>query len=119
MGSYNSYPYPGLNPGQQLTIIQQLNPGEKSWISLLINAIHYFIDSVFIQQLKKGYQLVVLQKNKVLMIKHYPTYRGCKIAFNRLFKYKACKEEIKPFWSHFYYPDNDWLEEKQRRLNKG
>ena len=119
MGSYNLYPGTVINPGQHLAILQKLNPGEKTWISILINAIYYSLDCAFIQQLKEGCQLVVIPKIKVPVIKHYNTYRGCRIAFNKLFKNMAFNEKIKPDWSHFYYPDKNWLEEKQSRIETG
>ena len=95
---------------------QETKAGEDFMISMLVNAILYFIDCVYIIQLKDKYRLVVLQRCTVLLDKCYPTERGCKIAFQRLFKDKAWNEEIKPQWSHFYDPDKRWLAKKQKRL---
>ena len=121
MGHYNPNPGPGINPElkQQQKICQELNPGEKTMISILINSIHYFIDCVFILQTKDKFRLVALQHSKVLFDKYYLTLTGCRIAFTKLFKDKAWGEEITPNWSHFYDPDKHWLEEKQSRLETG
>jgi hypothetical protein len=54
MGQYNPNPGPGINPElkQQTTIFQDLNPGEKLFISKLINSEYYFIQDVFIPKIK-------------------------------------------------------------------
>jgi len=121
MGQYNPNPGPGINPEQkqQQTIRQETNTEENIMISMLINSIHYFIDCVFILQLKNKYRLLVLQQSRVLFDKEYPTEIGCRIAFGKLFKDKAWSEETNAEWSHFYDPDEDWLEEKQSRLETG
>ena len=118
MRSFNPYPGPEINPElkQQLTILRELNPGEKPTISNLINSVYYFIQDVFILKIKDKYRLVALHQRKVLMDKYYPTVKGCRIAFQKLFKDKACSEEIKAQWSHFYDPDKGWLEKKCRYL---
>ncbi len=118
MGSINSYPVRETHPElkQQQTILLELNPGEKPMISMLINAIHYFIECVFILQSKDKFRLVVLHQSKVLYDKYYPTERGCRIAFGKFFKDKAWSEEIKADWSHFYDPDKRWLEKKCKCL---
>jgi len=118
MGQYNPNPGPGINPElkKQTTIFQELNPGEKTFISVLINSIHYFIQYVFIVKIKDKYRLVVQHNNKVLRDMYYKTERGCRIAFAKLFKEKAWSEDIKAQWSHLYDPDIDWLEEKCKNL---
>jgi hypothetical protein len=118
MGSYNPYPGPGINPelNRQQIIRQEINTGEKPVISRLINSIYYFIDCVYILKLKNKYRLVALQHSKVLFDKYYPTVRGCKIAFQMMYKEKAWSDEIKAQWSHFYDPDIEWLEEKCKNL---
>jgi hypothetical protein len=104
---------------QQQTTQQTPDPVTEPTISMLINSIHYFIDCVYILRSKNKYRLVVLQHSRVLLDKEYPTANGGRIAFTRFFKYKAWDETIKPEWSHFYDPDKEWLEEKQRRIEKG
>ena len=121
MGHYNPNAGREINPEQNLqqTIQQELNPGEKPMISVLINSIHYFIDCVYILQTKDKFRLVALQHSRVLYDKYYATSKDCRIAFTKLFKDKAWGEEITPNWSHFYYPDIHWLGKKQRRLATG
>jgi hypothetical protein len=94
----------------------ELNPGEKTMISSLINSIYYFIDFVYILRSKDKYRLVALQHRRVLFDKYYPTVKGSRIAFQKLFKDKAWSEEVKAEWSHFYVPDKHWLGKKQSRL---
>jgi hypothetical protein len=121
MGSFNSYPVPETTPAgkQQQTNRQETIADEDILISMLINAIHYFIECVFILQSKDKFRLVVLHQSKVLYDKYYPTERGCRIAFGKFFKDKAWSEEIKADWSHFYDPDKRWLEKKCKCLELG
>jgi hypothetical protein len=79
---------------------------------MLINSVYYFSDCVFILQAKDKFRLVALQQGMVLFDKYYNTIRGCRIAFDKMFKDKAWSEEIKAEWSHFYDPDKGWLEKK-------
>ena len=103
---------------KQQPIRQETKADEDFMISRLINSIYYFIDCVYIIQLKDKYRLVALHHRTVLCDKYYPTGRGCKIAFQKLFKDKAWKEEVKPDWTNFYDPDHKWLAKKQSRLEK-
>jgi hypothetical protein len=118
MGSYNPNPGPGINPEQkqQQTIRQEHNTEEKTMISRLINSILYYIECVFILRSRGKFRLVVLHHRKVLFDKYYPTERGCRIAFQKKFKDKAWREEVKANWSHFYDPDKSWLEENNSHL---
>jgi hypothetical protein len=118
MGSYNPNPGPEINPEQkqQQIIRQEMNTEAKPVISMLINSILYYIECVFILRSKDNYRLVALQHSRVLYDKYYPTLRGSKIAFGKLFKDKAWKEEIKAEWSHFYDPDKRWLGKKCKHL---
>ena len=118
MGSFKPYPGTKINPEikQKPTLHQELNTEEKPMISMLINSVYYFIQDVFILQEKNKYRLVALHDNKVLYNQYYTTLRGCKIAFQKLFKEKAWSEEIKAEWSHFYYPDRKWLIKKCQYL---
>jgi hypothetical protein len=98
------------------TIRTELNPGEEIEISMLINSVHYFVDCAFIARLKNKYHLVAFFHSQVLFDKYYPTERGCRNAFQKMFKGKAWSEEVKADWTHYYPPDRDWLEEKQSYL---
>jgi len=86
--------------------------GEEKKIALLENSIYYFLDSVFIQEKPEGYRLVVSHQKRVLADQHYPTIRGAKIAFTKLFSENAWQEGIQAFWSPFYSPDNQWLSDR-------
>jgi hypothetical protein len=114
MGSFNSYPGTEINP--ELKQQQEINTSEKPVVSRLINSVYYFIDCVYILKSENKYRLVALHYGRVLCDKYYHTVRGCRIAFDKLFKDKAWDEKIKPQWSHFYDPDIEWLEEKQNHL---
>ena len=118
MGSLNHYPVSEKDPGknQQQDIQQELNAEEKLVISMLINSVLYFIECVFIIRTKDKFRLVALHHGRVLFDRYYPTERGCKIAFHKLFKEKAWNEEVNADWSHFYGPDKLWLEEKMSPL---
>jgi hypothetical protein len=118
MRQYNPNPGPDINPElkKQQTSRPEPEKEEEIMISSLINSIYYFIESVFILKIKDKYRLVVLHDNRVLTDKYYQTGRGCKIAFQKLFKDKAWSKEIKAHWSHFYDPDKDWLGKKCQSL---
>jgi len=109
MGQFNANTGPEITPGTN----------EETTISILINSTYYFIEYVFILRTKNKYRLVALHHCRVLLDQSYPSERGCRIAFAKLFKDKAWDETIKPEWSPFYDPDKEWFEEKQRRLEKG
>jgi len=97
-------------------IRQETNAAEDFMISMLINSVYYFIDCVYILRSTGKYRLVALHQSTVLHDQYYPSDDECKIAFEKLFKEKAWKEEIQPDWSHFYDPDKKWLAKKQKRL---
>jgi hypothetical protein len=107
MGQYNPNPGPEINPEQeqQQIIRQEINTEEKAMISRLINSILYYIECVFILRSRGKFRLVALQHRRVLIDKYYPTERGCRIAFQKMFKDKAWSEEEKADWSPFYDPD--------------
>jgi len=85
------------------------NPGE---ICILLNAIFYFVNSVFIINDNGKYQLVGEHNGKLLIDKSYRTLRGAKIAFSKLFNYRGWKQDTRAEWSGFYPPDRQWIEEK-------
>jgi hypothetical protein len=118
MGGFkmNTKPRTYLVQNQEQLLQQELNPGEKKKISSLLNAVHYYVDCAFIIRLKNKYRLVAFFHSQVLFDKYYPTERGSRIAFQKMFKDQACKEGVKAIWSHYYPPDQDWMEEKQSYL---
>ena len=120
MRQYDPETGPRLKPEQkQPTIRQGLHTDEKKMISMLINSVYYFIECVFILRSNGKYRLVVLHYGKVLLDKYYSTDKGCRIAFQKIFKDRAWDEEIKPQWSPFYDPDIRWLKKKQSHLESG
>jgi hypothetical protein len=59
-----------------------------------------------------GYTLAVIHSGKALTIKTYKTVKGARLAFAKLYGYKARREGVKPEWSVWYPPEHDWLDEK-------
>ncbi len=103
-----------VGPGVDLKVIQERQEKEPVKISLLINSIHYLLESVFIMDDPSisGYTLAIIHQGKVLKLKTYKTVKGARIDFAKIYRDKAWKEGGKPDWSVWYPPDNDWLEEK-------
>lgn len=81
-------------------------------ISSLFNAVEYFFETVFIMTAKDGYRLLVVHYNELLTDKIYKTARGARIAFSKIYKYKAWSDGVKANWSLFYSPDYGWVEKK-------
>jgi hypothetical protein len=112
MGNYNSY-YEGGS---------YLSSEAKTRICILINAVYFFLESVFIVVEKDQYRLVVIHNRKLIVDERYDTIRGAKIAFYRMYKEKACAKGLRNEWSANYEPDKRWLsrklEAKPQLLNK-
>lgn len=81
-------------------------------ISLLANSIYYFLQCVFIVKDGEAFRLVVIYNNRVLTDLRYITLRGARIGFTKLHGDKAWEEDVRADWTHFYPPDEEWLEEK-------
>lgn len=96
---------PGLSVAQQ----QREEPIK---VSMLINSIFYFLESVFIMTVEDGFRLVVIHHGYLLTDETYKTPKGAKIAFLKFWSYKAWEENVKPQWSHFYPPETKWLDKK-------
>jgi len=85
---------------------------QKAVISRLLNSIHYSISTCFIMKTTANgvsYRLLVIH-DSVLADRNYPTLRGAKIAFKRQFKHLAWRDDLPAEWSHFYQPEQDWIE---------
>jgi hypothetical protein len=91
---------------------------ERRNISVLINRILYFMETVFIMTVKDQYRLVVINKERLRTDEIYKTFEEAKRAFLNKYKYKAWGEEVKPNWSIFYPPDTKWLKKKLELINK-
>ena len=92
--------------------LQQEQSERPVKISLLVNSIFYFIECVFIMTVDDGYRLLVLHQGHVLTDEVYQSSKGAKIAFQKIWRYKAWREDVRPQWTHFYSPESWWLEEK-------
>lgn len=88
-------------------------PVSKTPITLLNNSIHYFLSWVLIVHEPGNYRLMVVHNKKLLMDEIYPTIRGAKIAFSKIYKRFAYCQSVKPVWSPVYSPYQHWLEEKK------
>ncbi len=86
-------------------------------ISILTTSIYYFLDFAFIISDGKRYRLVVIHNSQVLTDSTYKTVKGAKIAFSRIYNYKAWNERIKPNWSDFYNPTVEWLNERWKTIH--
>ena len=98
-----------LNP---TTVHMQAYHKPKVVISRLLNSTYYFISTCFIMKtIANGvvYRLLVIHDN-VLADRNYPTLRGAKIAFKKQFKHLAWRDDLPAEWSHFYQPEQDWIE---------
>jgi hypothetical protein len=104
----SSPPKPGFK--QELKTVPP--PKEHIEMSILHNSVYYFLEHVFILCQGDSYRLMVLHHNRLLLDRNYRSLRGARIAFQKLFRHKAWKEDVKSIWSHCYPPDDDWLEEK-------
>ena len=91
--------------------------GMPKTISVLFNAVYYFLDHVIIIINKEYYRLLVIHHNQVLWDKHYKSIGGAKRSFARNFKNMACNQLKENMWSHMYDPDNDWLQDKLNLAN--
>lgn len=93
--------------------IKELNPvpPDKVKISVLGNAVCFFFHRVFIVAEHKGYRLIAIHKDELLVNAKYKTAKGAKIAFLKLYWYQVWQEGVKPYWTDFYTPDDDWLKE--------
>lgn len=83
--------------------------GKGIKISSLSNSMNYFINNVFIVKDSGNFRLLAIHNNKRLMDEKYDSAKGAKIAFLKLFWYRAWSEQVKPQWTHFYTPDEEWL----------
>ena len=96
----------GLQLQPDTNLKRDIEEGQKNRrISLLINSVYFFIESVFILETENGFRLIAIHQNKVLTDETYKTVKGAKIAFLKLFAYKAWEEGVKPQWTSFYPPE--------------
>jgi hypothetical protein len=84
-------------------------------ISMLMNAIHYFLDCVFIIHSFRQYRLLVFLSDNILLDQQYTSLKGAKIAFQKFYGHQACIEGIKARWDE-YIPENSWIMKKMDLL---
>jgi hypothetical protein len=96
-------------------VVNQTVPGQADhavFISRLVNSVYYSIRTCFIMTMtnKEEFRLLAIHGKKILTDRNYPTLRGARIAFRKLFKNHSWSEAVVPEWSHFYPADRDWIE---------
>lgn len=84
-------------------------------IKTLVNAICYSVSSAIIIDTEgevNRYRLIVTNRGSTMIDHTYPTLRGAKIAFSKLFKDQGCKKSIKAEWSRFFPPEREKINAK-------
>ncbi|MCP4146118.1 MAG: hypothetical protein GY757_00070 [bacterium] len=96
---------------RQLEVKPKANQKEEipTRISLLINSIYFFIESVLIVEQKNLFRLLAIHQNRILVDETYKTAKGAKIAFLKFFSYKGWRDGTRADWSPFYPPNSKWL----------
>ncbi len=91
-----------------------LKADDERRVSVLTNAIYFFLGSAFIIKNGAYYRLVVMHNGRLLVDEMYETVKGSKIAFYRFCCDRLWKQGVKPCWSDFYNPDTASLHEHER-----
>ena len=86
--------------------------GKEAKICMLINAVYFFLESVFIVIAEDHCRLVIIHNHKLIVDQCYDSLRGAKIAFYRMYKNKGCIPGVNNEWSSSYVPDKKWLLQK-------
>lgn len=81
-------------------------------VCTLINSIFYFVGNVFIADNGDTFRLIAYHNGDILIDQSYPTLRGAKIAFSKLFGYRSWRNNVRAEWSKFYSADISWLDVK-------
>ena len=102
MGSRNPFPEEGL----------KLSSDTETQVTVLLNAVYYYLDSVFVVIAEDHCRLLAVHNQKLVVDDCYETLRGAKIAFYRMYKEKACVNGLKPEWSVGYSPEKEWLNKR-------
>lgn len=90
----------------------ELKRDERFMISILTNSVCYFMETVLIAMEDGEYRLLAIHQGKLYTDHKYKTARGARIAFLKLWGYRAWQEDIQAIWSHFYPPDKGWYDQK-------
>ena len=86
-------------------------------ISMLLNAIHYFLDCVFIIHGHRQYRLLVFMSDNILLDQQYTSLKGAKIAFKKFYGHQACIKGINARWDE-YIPESWWIKKKMEILDR-
>ncbi len=81
-------------------------------VSVLLNSVLYFIESVMVVRHHGRYRLLAIHRGQVMADSTYDSSKGAKIAFLRIFGYKAWNESLTPDWTAFYSPDQKWIKKR-------
>lgn len=109
---------PGAAVHLNVELRQAETRGDPIKVSLLINSVYFFIESVLILETAEGYRMLAIHQGKLIADETYKTPKGAKIAFLKFFGYKAWDEGVKPQWTPFYPPEQPWLDEKYRIMKQ-
>jgi hypothetical protein len=90
---------------------------QQIMISMLLNAIHYYLDCAIIIHSAQQFRLAVFHRNTVLFDKPYTTLKGAKIAFHKIYRHQVCIEGVEARWDE-YAPEYSWIEKKIAILEK-
>ena len=85
---------------------------DEDKISVLLNSVSFFIESVLIVCQDGGYRLLAIHNGRLLGEAVYETERGAKIAFLKRFGSRVFKKGTRAYWSHFYNPEKTFLKSK-------
>jgi len=91
---------------------------KRKFVSMLINRIFYYIETVFIMTVKDGYRLIVIHRRKVLTDEIFKTVEEARREFLNQYDHKAWKKGVKPNWSHFNPPGVKWLRNNLELIDK-
>jgi hypothetical protein len=84
---------------------------------MLLNAIHYFLDCVFIIHAHRQYRLLVFMSDNILLDQQYTSLKGAKIAFQKFYGHQACTGSINARWDE-YIPESWWIKKKMAILDR-
>jgi intergrase/recombinase len=77
------------------------NTSEEVKISILRNAVYYFLQFVYLIREESGCRLVVIHQGRLLEDINYKTVKGAKIGFFRRYRWKKWGKGVKPDWTTF------------------
>ena len=77
------------------------NTSEEVKISILRNAIYYFLQFVYLIREESGCRLVVIHQGRLLEDTNYKTAKGARIGFFRRYRWKQRRGGVKPDWTAF------------------